>query len=514
MIVAVFYWAATGTLANATRLRGLFAVIALAFIPWLLIGTGGSMGEGVVTFRPRWYDADAAALAEWRTGNDTKTVERVALPASLSVNDWPEFRGPRRDGVVRGDIALDAEVLKTSERALAASDRRGLVELLRRRTGLLHAGAARRQRVRRFAMTSTTATRYGSMPGRIALTTCSVASDRGRRPLIRTRSSIAFGANGRLACLDATTGNLHWSVDALDGGAPTWGAACSPLVVGDMVVVALSGIGGKLGRLFDRRRFARLARERRRGWLQFRPISPTLSGVRQILILDGEGFSGHAIDDGNRLWFYEWRTEQPKVVQPWVLDDNSVLISMGYGRGMRRLRIERDGDNWSVNEIWASNKLKTKFNDFVCKDGHAYGLDEGIMTCIDLSDGSRRWKGGRYGYGQLLLVGEDILVATEDGRLVLVEATPKEHKELANVAAVEGKTWNHPVIAGGKLLVSQRAGSGMFRLGVILCSNAPGAIGQYRRQIEREKIGLFRRQCRRRHANGRRAVDAEAFRRR
>jgi outer membrane protein assembly factor BamB len=97
--------------------------------------------------------------------------------------------------------------------------------------------------------------------------------------------------------------------------------------------------------------------------------------------------------------------------------------------------------------------MKNKFTSSVLHNGHIYGLDESILASVNAETGEQNWKGGRYGYGQLVLAGGHLVVLTEDGDVVLVNATPARHEEVARFTAIEGKTWNHPVIADGKLLV-------------------------------------------------------------
>jgi hypothetical protein len=133
---------------------------------------------------------------------------------------------------------------------------------------------------------------------------------------------------------------------------------------------------------------------------------------------------------------------------------------------MRRLAVTHTGSGWTVQERWTSRGLKPYFNDSVVHEGHAYGFDGSILAAIDLETGERRWKGGRYGHGQMLLLpGQDLLlILSEDGDLALVRATPEQYLEVARVAAIDGKTWNHPVLAGDILLVRNSEEMAAFRL--------------------------------------------------
>ena len=156
-------------------------------------------------------------------------------------------------------------------------------------------------------------------------------------------------------------------------------------------------------------------------------------------------------------------------MQPALTADGDILINAIAGTGgvgMRRLAVAHGPGGWTVEERWTSNGLKPYFNDFVVHKGHAFGFDGSILACIDLEDGKRKWKGGRYGNGQLVLLPDQdlLLVLSEEGELALVAATPDQFTELARFPAIEGKTWNHPVLVGDVLLVRNGEEMAAFRL--------------------------------------------------
>jgi outer membrane protein assembly factor BamB len=197
------------------------------------------------------------------------------------------------------------------------------------------------------------------------------------------------------------------------------------------------------------------------------PQLATIDGVAQILLLSAPGAVSVAPADGTLLWEYTW--EGGAIVQPALTADGGVLInamSMMGGMGTRRLAVAHGEGGWTVEERWTSNGLKPYFNDFVVHKGHALGFDGNILACIDLQDGKRKWKGGRYGNGQLVLLADQdlLLVLTEDGELALVRATPDQFIEVARVPALDAKTWNHPVLVGDILLVRNGREMAAFRL--------------------------------------------------
>ncbi len=153
-------------------------------------------------------------------------------------------------------------------------------------------------------------------------------------------------------------------------------------------------------------------------------------------------------------------------MQPAVTADGNILIVASTGSGMRRLAVAQGPGGWTVEERWTSLGLKPYFNDYAVHKGHAFGFDASILACIDLADGQRKWKGGRYGNGQLVLLSDQdlMVVLSEEGELALVSATPDQFTELARFKAIEGKTWNHPVLVGDVLLVRNGQEMAAFRL--------------------------------------------------
>jgi outer membrane protein assembly factor BamB len=241
---------------------------------------------------------------------------------------------------------------------------------------------------------------------------------------------------------------------------PGWGFAGSPLIIGDLVVVAASG---KL-----------IAYEAATGIPRWQgpsggdsyssPHLATLDGVQQILLTSSFGITSVTPTDGTVLWKYAWHSDT-RIMQPAVIPDG-LLMS---GGGVRRIAVSHASDesgDWKVEERWTSTGLKPGFNDFVVHEGHVYGFDGGILACIDLKDGARKWKGGRYGFGQLILLRDQgvLLVLSEEGKLALVKATPNQFTELAHFPAIEGKTWNHPVLIDNRLLVRNGEEMVAFRL--------------------------------------------------
>jgi outer membrane protein assembly factor BamB len=184
------------------------------------------------------------------------------------------------------------------------------------------------------------------------------------------------------------------------------------------------------------------------------PMLATIAGRLQILTLTAQRVVGLGVENGTLLWEYPWVTSSDvNSAQPVLVDSEHVFVSSGYGHGSVLLKIEDTHERLTARKVWENILMKNKFNSSVIHEGYIYGLDEQILACLDAKTGARQWKGGRYGYGQILLVQRHLIVLTEDGEVALVRANPDSHQELARFRAMHGRTWNHPALAEGLLIV-------------------------------------------------------------
>jgi len=289
-------------------------------------------------------------------------------------------------------------------------------------------------------------------------------------PTIANGRVYTLGSTGILTCLELEKGNLIWSKDILqDNNAELneWGMSCSPLVINDLVVVSAGG----------RKERSLVAYKQGNGDFAWgggtdgagysSPCPATLVGLPQILIFNSGGVSAHATADGKLLWKYRWQGGHPHVSTPIVLPGDKVLVSSGYGVGSELLQIQKDlAGKLHASRIWKSTRLKAKFTNLVYRAGFIYGLNDGILVCLDAATGELQWQGERYGHGQEILVGELLLITAESGEVVLLEPNPKEARELSRLSAFNIKTWNPPALAGEYLMVRNDKEAACFRLPV------------------------------------------------
>jgi outer membrane protein assembly factor BamB len=512
--LALVAWAALSRgLADTPRRAMLVGCAAVACSGYLLIRTDGITGDGDSLLRWRWTKTHEEILlaaspsavptpppvSEARvappaadkppspTGTSspaTPTAPAVApvsikpdVPppaATTPVDDvdatpalWPGFRGSQRDGIVRGvQIETDwtqnppSEIWRrqigpgwssfaVSGDLVYTQEQRGEDELV----------SCYRLSSGEPVWTHRDPARFWESNGG--------AGPRGT-PSVHKGRVYALGATGIVNALDARTGKVIWSRNAAqDTGAPLpgWGFTGSPLIVDDLVVVPTSGrLAG-----YDAASGTVRWTQQTGGGGYSSPHLITTGGVPQVVLLSASGATAVSPADGTVLWQHKWEGAGVAIVQPAVVSAEDLLVTAGDamgGFGLRRINVSHAGDTWTAQERWTSRGLKPYFNDYVVHKGHVYGFDGSILSCIDLESGERKWKGGRYGHGQLLLLADQdvLLVLSEEGALALVSAAPDAHHELAKFKAIEGKTWNHPVLVGDVLLVRNGEEMAAFRV--------------------------------------------------
>jgi outer membrane protein assembly factor BamB len=269
----------------------------------------------------------------------------------------------------------------------------------------------------------------------------------------------AFGAKGRLNCLDPIGGKLIWSRDvAAETGAPlpNWGFSSSPLVAHGLVTV-ITGAPGKSIAAYNAAT-GEPAWSTGDGWSYCSPQLSHLAGVEQILYVTESGITGVDPTLGQVLWKHSFALTAGanRVTQPAVVGDNDIIFGAAFGVGTRRIHLAHEASTWNDQTLWTSRQFKPYYNDMVLHHGHLYGFDGSVFTCTNIDTGKPTWRASaHYGNGQVLLLPDQdlLLILSESGEVALVDAKPDAHHELARFQALEGKTWNHPVLAHGKLLV-------------------------------------------------------------
>jgi outer membrane protein assembly factor BamB len=463
LFLILIWISAFSRMAYSIRLGIFGGFVTLLLLGALLFNIRGVTGDLLPILEWRWKSAgafpttDATGRMDPREETDTSTDP---------LDDYPQFLGPDRDATITGfmlarDWSQSAPVLvwrRPMAPAWSAFSVAGQRAITQEQQGDQELVTAYDIHSGDRLWTHADTTRYST----------TIAGEGPRAsPTIDDRHVYTLGATGILNCLQFDTGQLVWSRDILrdnDASLPEWGVAGSPLVHDRLVIVNAGGPGGRSLVAYDKNTGTRVwsGGDAPAGYSS--PRVASFDGFTQILIFNGSGLAAHHPVDGRLLWDFPWAPRHPHVAMPVLVPRDRVLISSGYGSGSALLQVSQSDESWQVEEVWRSIRLKAKFANVNRIGDFIYGLDDGIMVCLDLTDGSRRWKDGRYGHGQQILVEDLLLVLSERGAVVLIEPNPEELRELAQFQALKGKTWNPPALAGNLLLVRNDQEAACYRL--------------------------------------------------
>jgi outer membrane protein assembly factor BamB len=414
----------------------------------------------------RWQPSSEERLLR-EAGAQTYAAGTATLPDASMSAAWPGFRGPNRDGRLTG-ATFDTNWNENPPR-----------ELWRRRIGL---GWSSFAVVGDYLFTQ-------EQRGPDELVVCyradtgdevwvnqvetrfedTMGSGPRATPSYDGGKLYTLGATGILQCLDASTGATLWKRELLKdtpAALPTWGFSSSPLLVnGSVVVFSGAGSGQSV-----------VAYDAETGEVQWSSGQgdhayssghlAQIAGVPQVLMVSNFGIQSFVPESGAVIWEHPWDLgTNAHVTQPSLLGEGVVLIGTSFRTGTHKLRISSHESHWDIDEEWMTQRFQPYFNDFVVHEGHCYGYDGNRLVCISASAGDRLWAGPRLG-GQILLLPDmdHLLAVSERGRASLVRATPEGYSETAGFQALQGKTWNHPVIADGRLFVRNSDEAAGFEL--------------------------------------------------
>jgi outer membrane protein assembly factor BamB len=477
-MTGLLLWLRLGQSSWKVKLGVVLAPLVAMVVGLSLFKPLGVDSELFPRFRYRWSSSEAAVVS---AGKDSKVDVDLSTLAPQGTNDYSGFMGADRRATLPNVefVDLDAWTEDTPERlwiktigaGWSAFSVMGEIAVTLDQEG-------ENERLQAYATKS--GEPLWTLEWKSQHSTSLGGLGPRSTPVIANGIVYAQGANGYLIAAKLENGEKVWDkqllelagVELVDAEKEVaWGRASSPLVVDGKVIIPLGGAGTNLCTLicFD----AATGEEKwRAGNEQVSYASPTLmilKGLPQIVSMNNSSVTSHRVEDGTILWKADWpgaSNGAANVSQPVAIDDERVLLSKGYSTGAKMLKIERDSeDRWTVSELWKdSSVLKTKFTNVVVNDGFAYGLSDGILECVDLSNGQRKWKSKRYRHGQIMLVGQHLLIVAEDGSVAIGAASPEKFVEAYRFQAIEGMTWNNPALAGNLLLVRNGEQAACYRL--------------------------------------------------
>ena len=489
LTLATLWLVATRYSPAATRRTGLVAITLLMWTPLALIRTSGMSGGALPEMHWRWTPSGEeeflAARKAATAGREPAPANPAEPPPQLTASetDWPAFRGPNRDAELHGvKIATDWDASPPKEvwrqrigPGWASITKVGNLLFTQEQRGDFEAVVALDAATGKEVWSHEDKTRFSEELG----------GDGPRAtPTFADGRLYTLGATGVLNCFNAADGQLAWTRNiATDSGAklPEWGFSSSPLVVDGRVIVFAGGPDDQSLLAYDAANGEPAWQVASGGHSYSSPQLASFGGFEQVLYLSDKEFTAADPATGRKVWGFpagHQKTGMP-ATQPHLVGPGEVMIAFSESAGTMLLEVApgTEGKEWSIEPKWTSRDLKPYFNDYVRHEDAIYGFDGNIFACIDLETGKRRWKKGRYGAGQVLLLADQglLLVISEQGEAILVEANPKELREVARFQAIEGKTWNHPTIVDGRLYVRNAEEIACYELK--LAPVAPGSTG-------------------------------------
>ncbi|MBA4107794.1 MAG: alcohol dehydrogenase [Pirellula sp.] len=475
-IVAAVAFIVTPFLSWGRRQVVALGLVTLAWAYYTSVRFDGVTGEIAPTLTFRWVPTSEEKYREARIvaaeGGPSLQENAASEPLTLQAGDWPGFRGPDRDGRLT-EVAIDVDWKKNPPE-----------QVWRHRVGpgwSSFAVVGDRLFTQEQLDQDELIVCYDANTGAQiwvhkddARFTESIAGPGPRAtPTFHEGKLYVMGATGLLNCLDAATGRPIWTRDIVkDSGAslPTWGFSSSPFVVDGVATVFAGGPDSKsvLGYDVETGEPAWQGGEGKSSYCSMQPAR--LDGVEQLLMATEQGLAAFQPQGGEVLWNHVWEINGiQRVVQPAILNETDVLLGSPFGEGLRRIHVSQQDGKWDSQEVWTTKDISPYYNDFVVHGDHLYGFDGAFLTCVSLEDGKRQWKARGYGNGQVLLLADQelLLVLSETGTVALVEAKPDKRREVASFQALEGKTWNHPVVAHGKLFVRNGDEAACYQLGLV-----------------------------------------------
>jgi len=279
-------------------------------------------------------------------------------------------------------------------------------------------------------------------------------------PTVDGEEVYTLSREGDLYCFNKASGDVIWHKNIKDFSAksPEWDFACSPLILGDMIIIdagmaiALSKSNGNL--IWNTKDYGESWGLKSQGGGYSSPHAFQLDGVPRLAVFNSSGLVILDPKNGKELNIHPWRTDWNVNAATPIVSGDKVFISSGYNVGCALLQM--DGNNLSV--VWQSKNMRNHFNSCVLWEGHLYGFDESQLRCLDWETGDVKWTKRGMGKGSLMIADGKLIIMSDKGQLVIAEASPDSFNELASAKVLSGLCWTVPVLSGGKIYCRSHPG--------------------------------------------------------
>jgi len=278
-------------------------------------------------------------------------------------------------------------------------------------------------------------------------------------PVVVDGKVVTLGVGGILSCLDSATGKVIWRKDEFSGLVPRFFTGMSPIIVDGMVIAHFGEQDNGTIIAYDLVTGAEKWRWTGDGPAYSSPVLMMVDGTKQVVVQTEKNLLGVALADGKLLWQVPTPTQRRFYNSATPIIDGQTLIYTGQGDGTRAIKIQKQGDDFVVKELWNNEEIGTAYNTPVLKDGLLFGLSHrGNLFCMNAVTGQTAWSDSinHKNFGSLIDVGSVILALTSKSELIAFKPSDKDYKEIAMIKVADTPTYAHPVIAGNRIYVKDK----------------------------------------------------------
>ena len=386
----------------------------------------------------------------------TSTLCLLLLATPIWAADWPQWRGPNRDGIspeanwsaqwpAGGPNQLWQADVGTGCAAVAVS------------RGRLFTLGNTNETDTVVCLDATTGKPLWQYSYACPLEPRMFEGGPAATPTVDGERVYTLSRSGDLYCLATATGKMIWVKHlqtAFAGKMPEWGYAGSPLVLGTAVLLEVGATNGTtmaLNKLTGNRLW-----QSGNDAITYGSLVPfSFNGQSELATFNAFGLVVRAAATGKELARYVWKTPYDGNIATPIVAGDKIFISSGNNKGCALLQFT----GTALTELWKSTAMRNHFTNSVLWHEHLYGFDESALTCVSFATGTTKWKQDGLGKGTLMVAGDKLIILSEAGTLVVAAATPAGYKELARAKVLTGRCWVVPVLADGRLYVRNNAGN-------------------------------------------------------
>jgi outer membrane protein assembly factor BamB len=384
------------------------------------------------------------------------TLSLTSGVVGMAADDWPQWRGPRRDGVSKETGLLKDWPSNGPRLAWRINGTGEGYSSFAVAGGRLYTLGARQNTEYVFAFDAATGKKVWEVANGRRFNNDRGDGPRGT-PTIDGDRVYVFGSSGDMTVLDAASGKVFWTQNLLQkyGGTNiNWGLSESPLVLSDRIIVTPGGRGASM-----------VALRKTDGSLIWKSQSDIpgyssallhpVGNIQQAVVFTAERALGVDVTDGKVLWSYNRVSNRTANIATPIARGNHVFLSSDYGTGGGLLALTPSANGIKASEVYFTNEMRNHHASSVLVGDYLYGFSSSILTAMHFETGKVAWRDRSVGKGSLVFADDRLYLFSENGVVGLAEANPQKYVEHGRFELRTGNlpTWSHPVVSGGKLFI-------------------------------------------------------------